>query len=471
MLLIRGSRVFGAAITAVGILGWPLASFAQEAPPAPPAQPAPEPAPAPAPAAQPAPEPAPEPAPAPPAAGVDVQGQVGADVGVQAEPYAAPPPPAAEPAAPMAAQPLPPAPADAPPADEGAAAEDEESPVDFMLFVDAYGGWQTAQAGTPVPFHRAYALNSPEFVNENGFSLSFAGLDVSYDGGQLGATASLRFGPSVVLFHGNDPFFGIDNIVQAFVTWKPVDGLALDLGQFGTIYGAEVAESWMNLNYTRGGLYYAMQPFWHTGLRASYDISDAFTVKGMVVNGVNNISDATTDEGAPSLGLQLAVTPSEAFGLAVGGLISTDPEDDDNSFDRFVDVVATLSLGDFSAIANFDYNMDVLEGENTSYWGASLAMGYAFTDMFGLAVRGEYLSDPDSVLYADLATAAPFEDGASVVTLTGTIDVKPVPGSQNLILRWDNRYETSSEDIFFDNDGEPTDGWFASVIGMVVKTN
>ena len=39
----------------------------------------------------------------------------------------------------------------------------------------------------------------------------------------------------------------------------------LDLGKFDTPYGAEVAESHLNMNYTRG-LLYASQPVFHTSI-------------------------------------------------------------------------------------------------------------------------------------------------------------------------------------------------------------
>ena len=36
---------------------------------------------------------------------------------------------------------------------------------------------------------------------------------------------------------------------------------------------------------------------------------------------------------------------------------------------------------------------------NPMFWGLSLAAGYQATDLFGMALRGEYLSDSDNQLY------------------------------------------------------------------------
>lgn len=406
---------------------------------------------------------------------------------LQPAPAQLPPAPAqpllpARPAADALAFPEPPPMEARPPIEEpGMSAGDG---LHISAFVDAYYGFQTQALGTPVPFHRAYAFNSPDFGAENGFSLSFAGLDASYDGGELGATISLRAGPSVPIFLGGDAGpLGIDNLLQAYATWTPTPSLSIDFGQFGTIFGAEVAESWQNLNYTRGGLYYAMQPFWHTGLRATVSPNDQVAVTGMIVNGVNSI---TEDNDSPSLALQLSLTPNEAFSLAAGWLTTLKPSSDGGSFDNFVDLVAALTVKRFSLVFNADLavNSDVTnEGEgyrqtvqDPLFWGLSLAMGYQATDLFGLALRGEYLSDGDNQLYQvtqrGVGTVTfPATTQTNVFTLTGTLDFKPVHGSDALIIRWDNRIETSNRDVFFNRSSEESDVWFGSVLGVVVTTD
>lgn len=342
----------------------------------------------------------------------------------------------------------------------------------LSVFGDAYGAYQTAEVGSPQPGHRAYAANSPAYTAENGFSLSFIGLDASWmsKGDAFGVVTSLRFGPSVPLFHGNNPALGIDNLVQGYVTWQPVKGLTLDLGQFGTIFGAEVAESWNNLNYTRGGLYYLMQPFWHTGLRASYAFSDTVTGVLMVVNGVNNISD---DDEKPSIGAQVQFAPNDDFSMAIGGLFAGDAETDPSGFDTFLDLVVNASFGSTSLVFNADYNInaDTTLADGTagdaSFFGVSLAVGQAFSETFGAALRFEFLSDTDNTLYS----VAGVEDAVTVQTITLTLDFKPFKGYDNFVLRWDNRYETASEDIFLDGDSKASASWITSVVGIAVHSD
>ena len=350
-------------------------------------------------------------------------------------------------------------------------AEEEEPKwydnISLGAFVDAYGAIRSDRNREGGGYgHEAY-------VQADGFSLAFAGLDVAYEGEEFGATISFRAGPGVVRFFAGDQGpLGIDNITQAYATWKPglIEGLTLDLGMFGTIYGAEVAESWMNQNYSRGALYYAFQPFWHTGLRAAYAVNDTLTVTGLVVNGVNTMFE---DNKSPSLGLQLGIAPSDAFSLAVGYLGALHPHNGGEApgpgrpgsgFQNFFDVVANVSVGDFSLVGNFDINLyQPNSGDDMeNWWGISVAPGYAFTDWFGAAARVEYLGATTDVLG---------EEDGTLLTLTGTLDFKPVPNSGAVVLRPEFRYEMASfDDYYFDDKGGPTDAFWSAHLGVVVTS-
>ena len=149
------------------------------------------------------------------------------------------------------------------------------------------------------------------------------------------------------------------------------------------------------------------------------------------------------------------------------------------------DLVASLTVDRFSLVLNADLDVNA-DKTNTGlgytqhvqdpmFWGVSLAAGYQATDMFGLALRGEYLSDSDNQLYKVTRTESgvtyPHTQETNLITVTGTLDFKPVKGAANLIIRWDNRIETSNEDIFFNRSENPTNVWFGTVLGLVVTTD
>jgi hypothetical protein len=413
--------------------------------------------------------------------------QEAAPVAPPAEPAPAPAPaeiaaPAPEPvAAPVAAEPAPieatSAPVDAP-VEEAAPVEEEETPwsdnLSLGMFVDTYYNFDFNRPD----LQTANSLGHNPYVRTNGFALAFLGLDAAYSLGDVGAVASLRFGPGASPLIGQtDTGIGLDNIWQAYLTYAPTEGLTLDMVQFATIYGAEVGESWMNINYTRGALYFNYQPFWHTGLRVGYQASDMVKLNVLVVNGVNQPLDG---DRSPEFGLQLALTPADIFFLAVGWYGS--PIDSDGKFwSNFVDVVATLNVDAFTLIGNFDIGFNDLaedpmtgvDPDNATYWGLSLAAKYAVSEQVALGLRGEYLADPD---------ALNFKFGENLITGTATVEYAPV---ENIIFRLDGRVEKADADIYSGKSAGPvedpdtmeevwmpnTDTLVTAVLGVVVKTN
>jgi hypothetical protein len=395
-----------------------------------------------------------------------------------AAPMAEPPPPVMMQTTAAPAAPEPPAEA---PAEEPAAAPWYDA-FTISGYVDAYAAFRSDKnnrpLSAPIPLGGYYHEG---YVQANGFALALAGVDAVYSGEKLGATISLRFGPAFTRFYAaNKSNIGIENLAQAFVTYKPVEALTLDLGQFGTIYGAEVLESWKNVNYSRGALYYAMQPFWHTGLRANIKVADSFAINAMLVNGVNN---AFEDNKSPSLGLQAVITASDVLSLAVGylGAFNQTPTSDyvahvggAGLFRNFFDLVATVTTGGFKLVVNADLNLYKPEagakGEN--WWGISVAPAYAFNDVFGIGARFEYLSDSANLwaMTTDKAGETP-ADKASLTTITATLDIKPISGVANLVLRPEFRYEIASNYYFFDKKDELAKGFWTVMLGAAVSTN
>ncbi|MBX2810575.1 MAG: porin [Myxococcales bacterium] len=324
--------------------------------------------------------------------------------------------------------------------------------------------------------HRAF-----DFAH--GFGLAFGILDLAYEGENFGATLNLRFGQGanrLLTGAGGDPVF--QTLKQAYLTWSPSDTLTFDVGQFDTIYGAEVADSWQNLNYTRGALYYLMQPFYHTGLRVGVQASEQIGLTFLLVNGTNLNID---NNQSPHVGVQLSLSPSDKFFAALGyytgaassgfgfGAGENAPVTNiDDSFEQFFDLVINASLGPVSVVGNADLYisspdaiaLDKTEADTSIYWGASLALGVPLSETVGAAVRGEVLNDPDRFF------GTPYD---TLVTGTVTLDYKPI---DHVIIRLDNRVEYANADTFFgesviyteDPPNPNSDIWFASTLGLVV---
>jgi len=494
-------------------------------------------------------------------------------------PTAAPPaaptnPPAAQPTAPPPAAPAPappagtpaPAPAEAPPAEAAPVAPVEEAPppardepppppppepetypladpalhgvppetdslpwydaIEFGAFVD---GYLSINYLFPKPQTGANGVTRA-YDTENGFALSWVGFDATYPADPVGGKVSLRFGPSAqrigrsCLTAADDPpgvcddEVNLSNVKQAFGSFRPggaTGPVEFSFGKFDTIYGAEVAESQLNLNYTRGVVYWFAQPLFHTGFRVDADLTDELTLRGVLVNGYNNTIDNNLGK---SLGLQLALAlPRGDYGgdllaLSLGYLggperadykvvrcssgqhfdpaaptacapnVPTTPSDapttgqvdrPSNNFQglrHLVDLVATLTPTDaLTLTVNADLGVERVRSTEDEerfvqhmWWGGMVAARYALSDMFALALRGEYLSDPDGV-----ATGFPPND-IELVTGTLTFDVMP---ADFLMVRLDNRLDWSSKQIFRESVRDLTGLMPTTTLGVIVYTD
>lgn len=327
----------------------------------------------------------------------------------------------------------------------------------------AFDGFYLVDWNRPADPGAAAALPHRAFDFTHGFALAFAVADIAYEDEHFAAVLNLRFGGGAARLIGNDnPVFA--PLKQAFLSWKPLVNLRLDFGQFDTIYGGEVAESWENPNYTRGALYFLLQPFYHQGLRLSYDANEAVALTMMLVNGTNNVTD---NNQSPHLGLQLGLSPNDDYSVALGyytgagssGFGRGAPGSDDD-WEHFVDVVFTGTWGPVSTVANANlYVSGPGQTGSEVAWGVSLAGAFSFSDPFGIALRAEFLHDPDRFFSGSYPWLS---------TTTLTFDYQPVDA---LIFRLDTRFEFAGADVFaFEGDANVRT-WLSSTLGVVAKVD
>jgi hypothetical protein len=148
-----------------------------------------------------------------------------------------------------------------------------------------------------------------------------------------GYKADLVFGPDAS-YYGTILNGGLKNgalgnnddiaVKQAYVALRaPVgNGLDLKLGVWDTVVGYEFFESGSNPNYSRS-YGYALEPTHHTGLLASYKISDMFSVSGGIANGVTGaINDKNMVESRKAYLAAITITLPEGAGAMKNSVIS-----------------------------------------------------------------------------------------------------------------------------------------------------
>ena len=249
----------------------------------------------------------------------------------------------------------------------------EASGISVNGYIDVgytYANRNIDGSGTPA------GVNTRVFdAQNNSFALHQVGLTKAKQPKEgFGGLVNLTIGKDAQVIHSfpeattTTPTSGIPNgsmfdITQAYVQYAggPVTVIG---GKFTTLHGTEVIASSGNTNISRSILFGAV-PFTHTGLRATWALSDTFSL----IVGVNNGWDQLTDSNrGKTAELGLTLNPVKPLNITVSGYSGKE--------------TSTPIPG------------GAPEGTRTS---ANLVASYAFTDAFSLGL--EYLDvSQDKVL-------------------------------------------------------------------------
>lgn len=235
-------------------------------------------------------------------------------------------------------------------------------------------------------------------VRSNQMSLNMAKLSMSRAADPVGFQLDLGFGRAWQIFHATDPSGDImQNIPQAFVSFRPKDSgdVQIDFGKFYTSAGAELTETHLAWNYSRGFLY-ANGPYYHFGVRVTKPLTKSFTAGIQLVNGWNNVED---NNSGKTVGFTTAWTGSK---ISWFNTYYTGPEKTslNAGWRNFYDTVINLTPTDRTNIyLNFDYGSDKRQAGGTDTWIAvGGAARFQLTKAISITPRVEYYYDRDGFI-------------------------------------------------------------------------
>jgi hypothetical protein len=234
---------------------------------------------------------------------------------------------------------------------------------------------------------------------------------------------------------GTDSF----DVTEAYISYNAAvgKGLRFDLGKMVTFFGAEVIEAIDNPNYSRSFLFNYAIPFTHTGLKASYALSDALNAAVYIVNGWD---DSTDNNKGKSYGVSVSYAPAELFSIVVNGMTGPEQDNINNNERSLLDVVATIKpVKNLSLIVNTDNarEQNIAAAGGAATWsGVAGIVKYDFNEKYSLAVRGETFGDKEGVR---TGTAQRLKE----ITVTPEIRL-----NGGLILRPEYRHDSSSQSAF-----------------------
>lgn len=241
--------------------------------------------------------------------------------------------------------------------------------------------------------------------------------------------------------------------------WAPVgNGLDIKIGKMATLVGYEVLESKDDFNYSRGLLFTHIQPFTHTGVRATYNVNDQISGTVGLSNGLNGADTFADGDHGKQLELNLTVKPTKDASIGATILVGNDTDSvSGSSNDKYYifDIIASYTLDKLTLALNLDFaSAEGALGPNRApLSGVAIYGKYAWSDAMASAVRVEYMSDTEGVFYGP---AAPGDSGTGSrlfeITLTQEVKV-----AQQLILRFEIRSDNSNNHDF-QRDGKAARG-------------
>jgi len=226
------------------------------------------------------------------------------------------------------------------------------------------------------------------------------------------------------------------------------NGILVKAGKFGTLAGAEVAQTTANFNITRGNVYNILQPIDHVGVLFSSDVGETGInwALGVANDGGISIHSESDRNSGKTLIAQLGWS-GETLGAAatlIWGPSRTGTNDDPNGL---LDILLTWDPTErLSTWVNFDYAWFTGPGSDQDGYGIATAARYAVTDRLGISTRLEWVRTDGSMWWAGTTT------DTEIWGVTGTADYAL---TENLMIRGEVRFDqvlkNGSDAEFFDD--------------------
>jgi hypothetical protein len=303
-----------------------------------------------------------------------------------------------------------------------------ESPeeISFSAYVDTYYAHDFNHLPTR---YRPYTTQ-PYYTDEAALNLGY--VDTKVDTGTYHGRLAVQYGSSVIANYAGEPHEFFRYLQEAYAGIDVSKRLVIDAGSFFSHIGME---TWISRdNYTPSrSLMADYSPYYQTGARAIYQVSDAMSAQLHLVRGWQNMSD----NADPALGTQLSYSTCESLTLTHNTLITN--VHGTRVFNNFI--VDARFTPAFGIKGSYDLGIQERRDESTALWrGWAIIPHYTINDTFAVAGRVEQFYDPHGVVLQSLSGLSFDATGLSV-----NLDTTLTPG-----LVWRNEYRVfmATNDVF-----------------------
>jgi hypothetical protein len=312
-------------------------------------------------------------------------------------------------------------------------------------------------------------------AQQNSFALNQFGLTVAKQPKEgFGGLVNITVGKDAQLIHSfpetaalGSPSF---DITQAYAQW--VGGpLAVIAGKFTTLHGTEVIASTGNMNISRSILFGAV-PFTHTGVRATWALSDTFSL----IAGLNNGWDQLTDSNkGKTVELGLTANPIKPLNIALSGysgkenlapsgaaLASADGARTSVDLVVSFQIIDPLSVGIEYLNLSQDNFVNLTDGSTMKgkYSGFAGYLTWMITPKFRGTLRLESFDDKDGARFGSPAGAQKYKEG--------TLTLAYLP-SDSFEMRAEVRQDKADQTAFSDSAGNTSKSMSSAALSGIYK--
>jgi hypothetical protein len=280
----------------------------------------------------------------------------------------------------------------------------------------------------------------------NSFALHQFGLSVSKlpkEG--FGGLVNVTVGSDAQIIHSSPEGVGgsMFDVTQAYAQYSG-GPLTLIAGKYATLHGTEVIWSPSNANISRSILFGAV-PFTHTGVRATWALSNTVSLIGGVNNGRDQLTDANRDK---TVELGATLNPIRPLNIAISGYSGKEPAGTGNGTRTSINATGSYNITDAISVGaellNVSQDIPGAAGATTSqkYTGVAGYGSYTFTRKLRGALRVENFDDKNGLQFQVAGTKY------REVTVTGAY-----LASDNFEARAELRRDQANNAVFRDYQG------------------
>jgi len=321
-------------------------------------------------------------------------------------------------------------------------------------YVNTSMHWNPGTGNGTVP---PVVYNAPD--KQDGFNLNVVDLEIEKPLDEAawaaGYKAQLWFGEDAAIFGSNNSLSkGADPedfaIRQAYVALRtPVgNGLDFKVGVFDSIVGYESHDAGRNPNYTRA-YSTGLEPFNHTGLLASYQLTTWFSASAGIANTlgpiINQRANPPKAESYKAYMGSIALAAPDDWGFLAGSTLYAGMVNgyrNSQNWDQtlgFIGVTLNTPIKGWRVGASYDYLGTTSEFDGDDNYANALAayMSFQLTDKLSLHGRAEYAWTDTSLL----GSSADLSGGnTEIFALTGTLQYDLWRNVLSRIeVRWDHQ--------------------------------